>query len=374
MEKMINEPHRTNADLGRELGIGASTMQIWATKDRRVQEARKKCRDDAQKKLGQEVERLLNNDKTFEEAKNIIRKEALDDGQPAPGRDLIIRALENHIGTKKAQKLVERRNQERRESKLESVKAWVNGMPFEEVCRRYSVAKGTLYWRLETMEKPKELQAKVNAKLPKLSRILGPTTQAEHTKFPSGPIFKPGRSELINQITHNFEGQAAIVELARLRDGTHWYVPANDLHLTAKYLTGGQDTFVRSVEAFIQTLSDDGKASWIDVIWATGKKRKHPIAAFEIDVSGQRTNALTRFEDLAKANPSINVKAIIVVRPEHVNRTIFEMNRPCFDSLNPIVTTTVRVLEALQTPHVGGWTDEYLFNFLDVLKCDEKAA
>lgn len=371
---MINEPRRTNVDLGRELGIGTSTMQVWATKDRRVREARKKCRDDAQKQLGQEVERLMNNHMTFEEARNVIRKGALDDGQPAPGRAQIIRALESHIGPNKAQKLIERRNQERRESKLEPVKAWVNGMPFEEVCRRYSIAKGTLYWRLETMEKPNELQAKVNAKLPKISRILGPTTQAEHTKSPSGSIFKPGRSELINQITNNFEGQAAIVELARLRDGTHWYVPANDLHLTAKYLTGGQDTFVRSVEDFIQTSSDDGKTSWIDVIWATGKKRKHPSAAFEIDVSGERTNALTRFADLAKTNPCITVKAIIVVRPEHVNRTISEMNRPCFESLNAIVTTTVRVLEALQMPHVGGWTDEYLFKFLDVLKCDEKAA
>lgn len=374
IEKMINEPHRTSADLGRELGIGMSTIQNWATKDSRVREAREKCRNDAQKRLGKEVERLMQNHMTFEEARNAIRKGALDDGQPAPGRVQIIRALESHIGSNKAHKFIERRNQERQESKLESVKAWVNGMPFGEVCRHFSIEKGTLYWRLEKMKKPKELQAKINAKLPKISRKRAPAIQAEHTKSPLGSIFKPGRSELINQVTNNFEGQAAIVELARLREGTHWYVPANDLHLAAKYLTGGQDTFVRSVEDFIQTLSDDGKASWIDVIWATGKKRKHPIAAFEIDVSGERTNALTRFADLAKTNPCITVKAIIVVKPEHVNRTTSEMRRPCFDSLAVIVTTTVRVLEALHMPHVGGWASEYLFNFLDVLKCDGKAA
>lgn len=371
---MINEPHRTNADLGRELGIGTSTMQNWATKDSRVQEARKKHINDAQKQLGTEVEHLMNNHKTFDEAITFIRERALDDGQPAPGRLKILRALENHMGPKKAQKLIERRNQERRESKVESVKAWVNGMPFKEVCRRYSIAKGTLYWRLETMEKPKELQARVNAKLPKLARTLGPETQAENTKSSPSSIFEPGRNELIDQITNNFEGQAAIVELARLRDGTHWYVPANDLHSTAKHLTGGQETYIRSVEEFIQTLRDDGKASWIDVIWAAGKKRKHPIAAFEIDISGQRTNALTRFDDLAKANPCISVKAIIVVKPEHVNRTISEMNRPCFENLNTIVTTTARVLEALHTPHVGGWTDEYLFSFLDVQTNDKKSA
>lgn len=374
IEKMINEPHRTNADLGRELSIGASTVQLWASKDRRVQEARDKCRNDAQKQLGIEVERLMKNHMTFEEAKNVIRKGALDDGQPAPGRVQIIRALESHIGSKKAQKLIESRNQERRESKLEPVKAWVKGMPFGEVCRLYSIAKGTLYWRLETMKKPKELQMKVYAKLPKMSRILGPTTQVTNTKPPSDSIFKPGRSELINQVTNNFEGQAAIIELARLRGSTHWYVPANDLHLVAKHLTGGQDTFLSSVEAFIQTSSDDGRISWIDVIWATGKKTKYPIAAFEIVLSGQLTNALARFVDLAKTNPCSTVKAIVVVKPEHVNRTRSEMNRLCFERLDAITTTTVRVLEALQMPHVGGWTLEYLCNFLDVLKYDEKAA
>ena len=309
----------------------------------------------------------MKNDMTFEEARNEICKMALEDGQIAPGRNQIVHALQRHMGLDKAQKFIERRNQARKDSKLAPVRAWVNGMSFGEVCRFYSIARGTLYWRLEKMEKPRELQAKVNAKLPKISRKLAVETQAEHMKPPVDATFKSGRSELINQITNNSEGQAAIVELARLRDGTQWYVPASDLNLTAKHLTGGQETFLRSVESFFQTSSDGGKTSWIDVIWVAGKKRKHPIAAFEIDVSGQRTNALARFADLVEANRSLTVKSVIVVKPEHVKRTISEKERPCFDSLDVIVTTTIRVLEALKTPHVGGWTSEYLFNFLDVV-------
>ena len=373
-EKMINEPHKTNADLGRELGVGMSTMQSWATKDPRVQLARTEHKDKAQKELGKEVERLMKNHKTFAEAKKIIRKEALDDGQRVPGSRQIIRALESHLGRNKAKKFIGRRDQERRESMLEAVNAWLNGMRFEEVCRQYLIAKSTLYWRLEKMEKPKELQARVNARLPKISRNLSPTTQAEQMKFSSDSIFKPGRSELINQITNNFDGQAAIVELARKRDDTHWYVPPNDLQLTAKHLTGGQETFESSVDDFIQTSSDNGKISWIDVFWVTGKKRKHPFAAFEIDISGERTNALTRFADLSKANPCINVKVIIVVKPEHLNRTIAEVNRPCFEDLDVIVSTTDRVLEALRMPHVGRWEYKHLFAFLDVQNYDEKAS
>lgn len=374
VHKMINEPQKTNAEIGRELNIGTSTIQCWATKHHQVQESREKYRQVVRNQLGKDAERHMKNHMTFAEAVRAIRKEASDLEQPVPGKIRICRALEFVLGRKKAQKLVERRNHERRESKLEPVKAWVNGMPFGEVCSRYSISKSTLYYQLEKMRKPKELQAKVNAKLPKLKRAFDPKPRTELQQIPSVSAFSAGRNQPIDQITNNFEGQAAIVELARLRHDICWYVPASDLRLVAEHLTGGQDSFVSSVEVFIQTLDDVGKTSWIDVIWIAGKKRKHPAAAFEIDISGQRTNALARFQDLVKANPHINTKKIIVVKPEHVKKAVSEMNRPCFENLEVIVTTTTRILEALHMPHIGAWTDEYLFDFLDAMKGGQRCA
>lgn len=372
-QKMMDEPHRSYSELARILGISTSTLQYWAANDPQVQKVRQDCSNNAQKQLGEELKALLNNHRTFAEAKNIIRKRAKDDDQPLPGRIKLISALKSVMGDKQAMKLIETRNEERRDSRIEAVKAWVDGMSFKEVCGHYGIAKSTLYWRLEKMEKPKELQAKVNAKLPKILRKRGSNSETKKRNSPSTSVFTAGRSVLINQITSNFEGQAALVELARLRDNTHWYVPKNDLHLTAKHLTGGHDTFVPSVEEFIQTSDVNGKQAWIDVIWASGKKRKHPIAAFEIDISGERTNALTRFQDLVDANPSITIKLFIVVKPKHVDKTNSELERPCFENLDVKITTTDLILEALKMPYVEGWDINFLFDFLDVLKPNKRA-
>lgn len=140
---MLNEPQKTNAEIGRELNIGTSTIQCWAAKNHQVQESREKYRQVVRNQLVKDAERHMKNHMTFAEAVGAIRKKASDLEQPVPGKVRIYRALEFVLGRKKAQKLVERRNYERRESKLESVNAWLNGMSFDEVCHRYSIAKAT---------------------------------------------------------------------------------------------------------------------------------------------------------------------------------------------------------------------------------------
>jgi len=127
VQKMLNEPQKTNAEIGRELNIGTSTIQCWAAKNHQVQESREKYRQVVRNQLVKDAERHMKNHMTFAEAVGAIRKKASDLEQPVPGKVRIYRALEFVLGRKKAQKLVERRNYERRESKLESVNAWLNG-------------------------------------------------------------------------------------------------------------------------------------------------------------------------------------------------------------------------------------------------------